>query len=224
MLRSVVGEGLERVVTSAEVDAATSVAAAEMALARERSEAGMAVKVTAAGRLGGPAGEFSIGLGVDSRLLAPTANARFVPVGGTGAGSSLSLGLEVTVPIGAADVATLDAAAARLARAVLAREAVRVDALAEIDRQSRSVELASHRAEFAQMALDDRLKELVDSEARHRLGLVTSVDLAASRLAVARAARDVRRADDAVVLARLELAIARGHVPMRELVALQGGE
>lgn len=209
--------------TSMEIDAEASVVAAEIALARASRDSGMSLAVSANGRLVGPVGNLSIGLAFDTVRLAPTATATYLPVGGSNAGNSLGLEMGLNLPIGEAGHATLAAAEARLERAIAALESARADTLAELDRRSRAVELAERRSEYARAVVELRRQELAYTETRQQLGLATDGERESARLAVASAELEASRADDAALLARLELALMRGHVPLRELIQLEAG-
>ncbi len=184
---------------------------AELDLAAAQRAAAPRASLAVDGRVAGTGGQLDLGLGFDTASLQPRLNATLDPLASLPTDQSrLALRVDVAVPLGGASGAATAAATARLA---IARQQFALSVMqAELDVSAklRVLDLSGRRLEQAQLALASSEEAAAEMLARFQLGLVTAERVRAAELGTDRARLELGRAQDAHLLAHLELERAVG--------------
>lgn len=160
---------------------------------------------------------WSGGLGYDTGSFQPSLNASVSPGGSAGSatnGTTLTLALGVTIPLDTATPPTLQAndLAVSAARARLTQ--VRDAATLAIRSAQRTLASRQRSADLARQQRRQRALLLEQAEKRFALGLVAQVDVDQAKIDLARSEIAASQADDAVLNARMNLALALGLDPV----------
>ncbi len=212
---------------AAAVNARSDVRVAELAAEAARASRAAAVRgvlpsAQVGARVGGGDGvsSWSAGVGYDTNSFQPSLSASYTPPSGGGGtsqapeGTSFTLSLGVSVPLDTALSPALHATDVAVANASSRLEQTRAAAQRAIAAAERSLATRSASAALKHQQATQQTALAQQAAQRLDLGLIPAVDLEQARLDADQAALDAGSADDAVLLARVNLAIELGHDPM----------
>lgn len=163
---------------------------------------------------------FQLGAGFDSRSLQPSLSASYDPDAASPSelpqtnAASVRLGLSLEVPLDPALPAAQAAAALAVRESEL--QLAQTLALARLDVEIKGHELSASEATVAlsQRLLEQSRRVEADTRARLELGLVSPLDVQQAELTSAEAELNLAEGQDALLLARLQLALALALDPL----------